>query len=58
MKHLLLAVVGLLGCSALADHPPSKQSPRAVLLEGLGNLHHPVEIILDFCQVRGNLSSC
>jgi tetratricopeptide (TPR) repeat protein len=41
MKRLLLPVVGLLCCSALADHPPSKQGP-VVLLEGLGNLHHPV----------------
>src|SRR5713101_7431878 len=42
MKHLVLAGVGILCCSALADHPPSKQGPPAVLLEGLGNLHHPV----------------
>lgn len=42
MKHLLLAGVGILCCSALADHRSSKQGPPAVLWEGLGNLHHPV----------------
>ncbi len=42
MKHLFLAAVGLICCSARADHPPSKQDPPAVLWDGLGNLHHPV----------------
>src|SRR6516165_10419386 len=41
MKRLVLAVVALLCGSVLADHPPAKQGP-VVLLEGLGNLHHPV----------------
>jgi tetratricopeptide (TPR) repeat protein len=42
MKHLLLVGVGLLCCSALADHPLSKEGRLAVLWEGLGNHHHPV----------------
>jgi len=41
MKRLVLPLVGLLCGSAFADHPPAKQGP-VVLLDELGNLHHPV----------------
>jgi tetratricopeptide (TPR) repeat protein len=42
MKQLGLILACLVCCSALADHPASKDGPPAVLMEGLGTLHHPV----------------
>jgi tetratricopeptide (TPR) repeat protein len=42
MKSYIVLLVGVLCCSAFADHPPSKDDQSAVLLDGLGNHHHSV----------------
>jgi tetratricopeptide (TPR) repeat protein len=42
MKHLVLILIGVLCCSALADHPPAGDNTPAVVMDGLGTLQHPV----------------
>src|SRR5262249_6018314 len=42
MKRLLIILAAALSASAFADHPSSKDAGPAVLMEGLGNIHHPV----------------
>src|SRR5438046_856699 len=42
MKPSPLVLPCLLLGLAFADHPTAKDGPAAVLMEGLGNLHHPL----------------
>jgi tetratricopeptide (TPR) repeat protein len=42
MTRILLVTGGLLCTSVFADHPPATEHQPAVLMAGLGNLHHPV----------------
>jgi len=42
MKHVLLFVTAILSASAFADHPAGKGDAPAMLMDGLGNIHHPV----------------
>ena len=42
MTRLTPCLVGVFCCVVFADHPAEKDGPPAVLMEGLGNLHHPV----------------
>src|SRR6266404_3937819 len=41
MKHLSVCLLFILSGAALGDHP-SKEARQATLLDGLGDIHHPV----------------
>jgi tetratricopeptide (TPR) repeat protein len=42
MRHLVWLLATVVGGVLLADHPPARDQRKATLLDGLGDVHHPV----------------